>query len=63
MRITNAYLWERIDYYEREYGFTRRNGWDQIRKDLKQPPVGSIDLPRAVAYGAYMELLNLAGAA
>lgn len=62
MRITNKLLWERIDMYEKQYGFTRKNGWDQIKADLKPPESCSIALPRAVAYGAYMELLILAEA-
>jgi hypothetical protein len=61
MRITQKLIWERIEWYEQEYGFTSKDGWNQIRKDLNPPPAVSIELPRAVAYGAYMELLYLAG--
>lgn len=62
MRITNKMLWERIDWYEKTYGFTQQTGWHQIVKDLKPPKGnGPHPVPRAVAYGAYMELLWLAG--
>jgi hypothetical protein len=61
VRITQKLLWERIEWYEKTYGFDRGNGWNQIVKDLKPPKGdGPHSLPRAVAYGAYMELLILA---
>jgi hypothetical protein len=61
MRITQKFLWERIKWYETYYGFTDQTGWAQIVKDLKPPKGnGPHPVPRAVAYGAYSELLTLA---
>jgi hypothetical protein len=57
MRLTRQLLLDRLDYFEREYGFTQKTGWAQIRKDLR-PPEGNA-LPRAVAYGQYEELHTL----
>lgn len=58
-RITRDLIQQRMDWYAKEYGFSENSGWDQIRKDLVAPKVGSCELPRAVAYGAYMALHDL----
>ena len=61
MRITRKLLEKRIAWYEKEYGFDRNDGWNQIKKDLNPIPDDGLvrQTPRAVAYGAYSELKTL----
>lgn len=59
MRITQAEVLRRAEQYRKDYGFDSGNGWAQIRGDLKPVKEGQLELPRAVAYGAYMALMDL----